>query len=123
MKSFEGNDKHIVHNWSTYSLSNEQYIALSYGLGTPFGHSRTNTNMIYTVFEVFYQALLKNISNIPETELQLIKTKLPKYLREVHKNKSALEIYKNHQWAKKIERTLLFWKLIKRGANRIENQE
>ena len=53
--------------------------------------------MIYTELEVFYQGLLKNISNIPETELQLIKTKLPKYLQEVHKNKSTLEIYKNHQ--------------------------
>ena len=25
-------DKHIVHNYSIYSLSNEQYIALAYGL-------------------------------------------------------------------------------------------
>ena len=32
--------------------------------------------MIYTEFEVFYQGLLKDIGNIPETELQLIKTKL-----------------------------------------------
>ena len=32
--------------------------------------------MIYTEFEVFYQGLLTDIGNIPETELQLIKTKL-----------------------------------------------
>ena len=32
--------------------------------------------MIYTEFEVFYQGLLKDIGDIPETELQLIKTKL-----------------------------------------------
>ena len=32
--------------------------------------------MIYTEFEVFYQGLLKDIGNIPETELQLIKAKL-----------------------------------------------
>ena len=68
-------NKHIVHNYSTYSLSNEQYIALSYGLDTHIP-SRTNANMIYTEFEVFYQGLLKDIGNIPETELQLIKTKL-----------------------------------------------
>ena len=38
--------------------------------------SRTNFDMIYTEFEVFYQGLLKDIGNIPETELQLTKTKL-----------------------------------------------
>ena len=32
--------------------------------------------MICTEFEVSYQGLLKDIDNIPETELQLIKTKL-----------------------------------------------
>ena len=68
-------DKHIVHSYSTYSLSNEQYILLSYGLDTHIP-SKANTNMIYTEFEVFYQGLLKGIGNIPETELQLIKTKL-----------------------------------------------
>ena len=68
-------DKHIVHNHSTHSLSNEQYIALSYGLDTHIP-SKTNVNMIYTEIEVFYQGLLKGIGNIPETELHLIKTKL-----------------------------------------------
>ena len=68
-------NKHIVHNYSTYSLSNEQYIALSYGLDTHIP-SRTNANMIYNEFEVFFQGLLKDTGNIPETELQLIKTKL-----------------------------------------------
>ena len=46
-------DKHIVHSYSTYSLSNEQYILLSYGLDTHIP-SKANTNMIYTEFEVFY---------------------------------------------------------------------
>ena len=32
--------------------------------------------MTYTEFEGFYQGLLKDNSDIPETELQLIKTKL-----------------------------------------------
>ena len=49
-------------------------LLLSYGLDTHIP-SRTNANMIYTEFEVFYQGLLKDIGNIPETELQLIKTK------------------------------------------------
>ena len=68
-------NKHILHNYSTYSLSNEQYIVLSYSLDTHIS-SRTNANIIYTEFGVFYQGLLKDIGNIPETELQLIKTKL-----------------------------------------------
>ena len=68
-------DKHIVHNYSTYSLSNEQYIALSYVLDTHIP-SRTNANMIYPEFEIFYQGLWKDIGNVTETELKLIKTKL-----------------------------------------------
>ena len=43
--------KHIVHNCSTYSLSNEQYITLSYGSDTHIP-SITNANMIYIEFEV-----------------------------------------------------------------------
>ena len=46
-------NKHIIHKYSTYSLSNEQYIALSYGLDTHIP-SRTNANMVYTEFEVLY---------------------------------------------------------------------
>ena len=65
-------DKHIVHSYSTYSLSNEQYILLSYGLDIHI-LSKANTNMIYTEFEVFYQGLLKDIGKTPKTELQLIK--------------------------------------------------
>ena len=68
-------NKHIIHNYSTYSLSNEQYIALSYGLDTHIP-SRTNASTIYNEFEVFFRGLLKDTGNIPETELQLIKTKL-----------------------------------------------
>ena len=43
--------KHIVHNCSTYSLSNEQYITLSYGSDTHIP-SITTANMIYIEFEV-----------------------------------------------------------------------
>ena len=65
-------NKHILHNYSTHSLSNEYFFALSCGSDIHIP-SRTNANMIYTEFEVFYQGLLKDIGNIPETELQLIK--------------------------------------------------
>ena len=56
-------------------MSHEECIALSYGLDTHIPKN-TNTNKIYTEFEMFYQNLLKNTSNIPETKLQQIKTKL-----------------------------------------------
>ena len=49
-----------------------KYIALSYGMDTHIPSS-TNTNKIYTAFQMFYQNLLKNISNTPETKLQQIK--------------------------------------------------
>ena len=38
------NQKNIVYNYSTYSLSGEQYIALSYGLDTNIS-SGTNANI------------------------------------------------------------------------------
>ena len=44
------------------------HIALSHGLDTHIP-SDTNTNKIYTEFEMFYQNLLKKISNIHETKL------------------------------------------------------
>ena len=67
--------RQIIRNFSSYVLSHEEYIALSYGLDTHIP-SNANTNKIYTEFEMFYQNLLKIISNIPETKLQQIKTKL-----------------------------------------------
>ena len=88
-------NKTIVLNCSTYSLSNEQYIELSFGLDT-HTPSRNNANMIYTEFEVFFEGLLKDIGNILETELELIKTKLPNTCEKYTKNKSALQIKKHH---------------------------
>ena len=87
-------DKHVVHNGSTYSLSNEQYIVLSYGLDAHIP-SRTNANMIYTELEVFYQGLLKDNGNIPETELQLIKTKLRNTCEKYTKVKVLTNIEKS----------------------------
>ena len=47
-----------IHNFSSYALSHEEYIALSCGLYTHIPRS-TNTNKICTEFEMFYQNLLK----------------------------------------------------------------
>ena len=56
-------------------LSNDEYIALSYGLDMHIPN-KASTNKIYTEFEMFSQSFLKNISSIPETKSKQIKTKL-----------------------------------------------
>ena len=67
--------KCIVHNFSSYDLSDAEIMALSYGLDTHIS-ANTNSNTIATEFKLFFQNLLKDISNIPERELSKIKTKL-----------------------------------------------
>ena len=67
--------KGIVHNYSSYALSKDEEIALSYGLEN---HIPTKTShiAINTEFEQFYQRLLHYISHIPEEDLAHIETKL-----------------------------------------------
>ena len=74
---YEQNKIHqqIVHNCSTYTLSDEQYEALPFGLDTHIP-VKVNKNAIYAEFEVFLQSLLKDISNIPEKELRQMTTSL-----------------------------------------------
>ena len=67
--------RQIVHNYSSYALSDKQYEALYIGLDTHVP-VKVNKNAIYTEFEVFYQSLLKDISNIPVNELRQIIMKL-----------------------------------------------
>ena len=66
--------RQIIHSYSSYTLSNEQCVALSFGLDTHIP-VKANKHAIYTEFEVFYQSLLKDISDIPVNELRQIKTK------------------------------------------------
>ena len=67
--------KNIVHNYSSYVLSKDEQIALSYGLEN---HIRTKISRIAinTESEQFYQRLLNDISHIREEDLAHIKTKL-----------------------------------------------
>ena len=67
--------KHIVHNFSSYNLTEEEMTALSYGLDHQIP-TNINKNAIFTEFEQFFQNLLRDISHIPENELSRIKTKL-----------------------------------------------
>ena len=103
--------RQIIHNFLSYVLSHEKYIALSYGLDTHIP-GNTNTNKIYTEFDVFYQNLLKNIANIPEKKLQQIKTKLLSTCDKYAKRKVP---YKHRKIVNKLSnRTILsFLKLAK----------
>ena len=55
---------------------------------------KVNRNAIYTEFEVFFQSLLKDISNIPENELRQIKTNLRNTCDKYTKKKNHLNIEK-----------------------------
>ena len=67
--------RQIVHDYSSYTLSDEQYEAISFDLDTHVP-VKVNKNAIYTEFEVFYQSLLKDVPNIVENELRQITTNL-----------------------------------------------
>ena len=54
--------KCILHDFPSYHLSDAEITA--------------NSNTIVTEFELFFQNLLRDISNIPECELSKVKTKL-----------------------------------------------
>ena len=65
----------MVYNFSSYVLTEEEMIALVYGLDH---HIPTNINKdaIFTESEQFFQNLLRDISHIPENKLNRIKIKL-----------------------------------------------
>ena len=60
--------KNTVHNFSSYQLTTEEYTALSYGLDRHIP-CKFSSNRIRTEFEQFYQSILKDISQIPESDL------------------------------------------------------
>ena len=65
----------IVHNFSSYNLTQEEHEALSYGLDLHIPTS-INRNKIKTEFESFFQSLLYDLSDTPENEISKVKTKL-----------------------------------------------
>ena len=65
----------IVHKFSSYSLSQAEINALYFGLDQHIP-TNINRNSIQTEFESFYQRLVIDMPNIPENELQQVKTKL-----------------------------------------------
>ena len=67
--------RNIVHNFLSYALSQKELNALSFGLDHHIP-TKSNRNAVPAEFKHFSQNLLKDISNIPESKLAKIKTKL-----------------------------------------------
>ena len=69
------NFMNLLHKFSSYSLTREKQVAISFRLKQLIPISTKNT-LIYTKFEHFYQNLLNNIKDLPEANLSRIKTKM-----------------------------------------------
>ena len=82
--------KCIVHNFSSYDLSDAEMTALSYDLDTHIP-ANTNSNTIATKFELFFQNLLRDISNITECELTKFKTKIRNACKNVFLNYKTIQ--------------------------------
>ena len=66
--------RNTKHNFSSYSLSNEEYKALSFGLGYHIPN-QSSYNTTETEFGTFYQSSLPNLSHIPYNQLSKLKSK------------------------------------------------
>ena len=75
--------KHMVHNFSSYTLTEEEMTSLEYGLDHHIPTS-INKNAIFIEFEQFFQNLLRDIAHIPENELCIIKTKVIRITNWIH---------------------------------------
>ena len=60
--------KNTIYNFSSYTLSDDEIMALNYGLDQHIPYT-INYNSINTVFELFYQNIIRGISHIPEQNL------------------------------------------------------
>ena len=76
--------KNVINNFSSYTLSEDEIMALNYGLDQHIPYM-VSYNSINTEVELFYQNILHDISHIPEETLAHVKTKLrntcQKYLK------------------------------------------
>ena len=67
--------KYTVCNMSSYQLSHDEYKALSFGLDHHIP-SKTDSNLIYTGFECYYQNIVHKIENLSDDQKCQLKTKL-----------------------------------------------
>ena len=80
--------KNVVHNFSSYALSNNELVALSYALDRQIP-IRNNWSNITTKFEYFYHT-----SHIPEVQLSQVKVNLETLVRNIAEKKIP---YKHHK--------------------------
>ena len=91
--------KNAVHDFSSYTSSDDKIMALNYGLDQHIPYT-VNYNSINTEFELFYQNILHDISHIPEQNLAHVKTKLRNTCEKYCKIKIPFkynEVIKNYQ--------------------------
>ena len=67
--------KHTVHNYSSYIFSEQEKIALSFGLEQHIPN-RSCKNPTYTEFEQFNQRIFHKIRHLPQDDMNRIKTKM-----------------------------------------------
>ena len=66
---------HAICNMSSYHITHEEERALSYGLDHHIP-SKADPNLIYTEYESYFQSIKYKITNLPETQISHLKTKL-----------------------------------------------
>ena len=80
--------KNVIHNFSSYDLTEEEIQALSHVLGQHIP-SNPDRYKINTDFEYFYQNVLNDIFDLPQHHLDNIKTKLRSTCMKYHNSKTA----------------------------------
>ena len=73
--------KHTVHNFSSYVMSNEEYTALSFGLGHHIP-TKSKDVAIEIEFEQFYQDFLRNLTHTRQSVI-IVKNQTAKYLGKI----------------------------------------
>ena len=81
--------KIVLYKSSSHTLSNDELVALSYGLDHQITIHNNRSN-IATEFEYFFQNLLNDISHIPELQLSQVKTKLRDACEKKWQNKNTI---------------------------------
>ena len=80
--------KNVIHNFSSYDLTEEEIQALSHGLDQDIP-SNPDRYKINTTFEYFYQNILNDISDLLQHHLDNIKAKLRSTCMKYHNSKTA----------------------------------
>ena len=67
--------KNIVFNTSSYTLTENEYTALAFGLDHHI-QTKTSKNYIDTEFELYFQFINRHVNDIPDNKNSHLKTKL-----------------------------------------------